>query len=289
MANISISNAAVTVTIAPLGAEMQSIVTADGKSWLWHGDTGFWSGRAPVLFPIVGKAPGDMVGIGGKDYAMGQHGFARRSVFALEAATADAARFVLQSSDATKTVYPFEFTLTLAYGLVDAGVSVTSTVTNLDNTPLPFQLGYHPAFAWPLPGAENQTHEMRLAGDAEPKLARLRNGLLTGQRQPSPFNRGRLLLDHALFAEDAMIFPEGTGNSIGYGVEGGAKIELSWDGLPNLALWSKPGAPFICIEPWHGMAAKDGGGNALLARPYALSLEPGESRAFSYVANFHAG
>lgn len=286
MANVTISNSTVTVEIAPLGAEMQRVVTADGKYWLWNGDAQFWTGRAPVLFPIVGKAPGDTLAIDGTEYPMSQHGFARRSVFELEAADTESARFVLRADDVTRKVYPFEFALTLEYRVLERGVRVSGTVANLDSKPLPFQLGYHPAFVWPLPGAEGQAHEMRLADDAEPKLARLHNGLLSAQRQPSPFKGGRLVLDHAQFAEDAMIFPEGAGSSLSYGVEGGPKVAFAWEGLPNLALWSKPGASFVCIEPWHGMAAKDGAGHELLARPYAMSLEPGDERVFGYEAVF---
>src|SRR5690349_16870655 len=73
-----IENAFLTVDVSPLGAEMQAIATPDGRNWLWNGDAAFWSGRSPVLFPIVGKAPDDTLLIDGKPYPMGQHGFARR-------------------------------------------------------------------------------------------------------------------------------------------------------------------------------------------------------------------
>ncbi|MEO5806341.1 aldose 1-epimerase family protein [Devosia sp.] len=283
---IRIDNGQVAVEIAALGAEMQSIMTADGASWLWHGDAAFWGGRAPVLFPIVGKAPNDQLGIDGQQYGMGQHGFARRSVFALETAGTDSCQFVLEADDTTRAVYPFEFRLSLEYRLVGAGVMVTSTVSNTGAVPMPFQLGYHPAFAWPLPGAEGAVHEIRLSGDAAPALQRLHGGLLAAQRQPSPFKQGRLRLDHAQFEEDAMIFPEGCGERLVYGVEGGSRIEFSWSGLPNLALWTKPGAPFICIEPWHGTAAREGGSDDIAQRPYVMALKPGASKAFSYTAVF---
>ncbi len=283
---IRIENDQISIEIATLGAEMQSIRTADGASWLWHGDPKFWSGRAPVLFPIVGKAPNDVVGVAGKDYAMGQHGFARRSEFTLVHQAPDHCQFVLEATEQSRASYPFDFSLTIAYQLASAGVTVTSTVSNRGGVPMPFQLGYHPAFSWPLPGAEAQVHEVRLSGDAEPKLARLHNGLLSNQRQPSPFKAGRLRLDPTQFAEDAMVFPEGTGERLTYGVEGGSRIEVTWMGLPNLALWTKPGAPFLCIEPWHGVAAKEGGGNELSHRPYAMVLKPGSSSAFSYTAVF---
>ena len=32
--------------------------------------------------------------------------------------------------------------------------------------------------------------------------------------------------------------------------------EISFKDFPDLAIWSKPGAPFICIEPWFSTADK---------------------------------
>lgn len=284
--SIQIDNGQISIEIAPLGAEMQSIMTADGASWLWHGDAAIWSGRAPVLFPIVGRAPNDQLGIDGKDYGMGQHGFARRSAFEVTELGRDHCTFVLATSGASLPSYPFEFSLAVNYRLQEAGVTVTSTVSNSGSAPMPFQFGYHPAFVWPLPGAEGKVHEVRLSDDAAPALQRLNHGLLAGQRQPSPFKEGRLRLEPGLFAEDAMIFSEGAGERLVYGVAGGQQIEFTWSGLPNLALWSKRGAPFLCIEPWHGTAAKEGGGNDIAHRPYAMSLKPGASKAFSYTASF---
>ena len=79
MSTVRIANEHLSVEIAPLGAEMQSLVTSDGENWLWNGDAAFWTGRAPVLFPMVGRAPDDHVQIEGQRYPMSQHGCARRS------------------------------------------------------------------------------------------------------------------------------------------------------------------------------------------------------------------
>ena len=73
-----IANDQITVDVAALGAEMQSIQTRDGRQWLWHGDAAYWTGRSPILFPIVGKAPNDTVTLDGVPFQMSQHGFARR-------------------------------------------------------------------------------------------------------------------------------------------------------------------------------------------------------------------
>ncbi|MDM9620978.1 aldose 1-epimerase family protein [Rhizobium sp. S96] len=270
-----IANQYLTVDVSSLGAEMQALTTGDGRSWLWSGDAAFWSGRSPVLFPIVGKAPDDTVGVDGQSYAMGQHGFARRSEFTLASSNETMCRYELSSSPATKAVYPFDFLLAVEHVIEGPVLTVSAEVTNRDQRPMPFGIGFHPAFVWPLPGAAGQDHVVTLDNRAEPQLARVEGGLLAPARLASPFKAGRLVLEHSMFDLDAMIFPEGAGNGLRYGVEGGPAMQFHFDNLPNLALWQKPGAPFICVEPWHGMAAEKGASNELSARPYTETIAPG--------------
>jgi len=277
-----ITNQYLTVDVSSLGAEMQTLATSDGRSWLWNGDAAFWSGRSPVLFPIVGKAPDDVLAIGGQTYSMGQHGFARRAEFALASASATTCRYELASSPATKAVFPFDFLLTVEHTLDGRALTVAAEVTNRDQRPMPFGFGFHPAFVWPLPGAGGQDHVITLHNHGEPGLVRLEGGLISASRLASPFKAGRLVLDHGMFEQDAMIFPEGAGKGLRYGVEGGPTMHFSFENLPNLALWQKPGAPFICVEPWHGMAAEKNGSKELAERPYSLTLPPGEISRFAF-------
>lgn len=270
------------VEVSPLGAEMQFLRTRDGRSWLWHGDPAFWAGRSPILFPIVGKAPDNKVLVGGQAYEMQQHGIARRSEFRLAAADGSSCRHELISSEASKTAYPFDFRLALRHSVEGFRLTVTAEVTNTGAEPLPFGLGFHPAFAWPLPGANGREHFVQLDNQGEPKLSRLDGGLRRQGLLPSPFARGRLVLEHAYFEEDAMIFPEGAGVGLTYGAEGGPSLHFSFDNLPNLALWTKPGAPFICIEPWHGTAPEVGASADIAARPYTATLAAGASATFAF-------
>jgi galactose mutarotase-like enzyme len=280
--SVRISNTSLSVEVSSLGAEMQSLTGQDGKSWLWNGDAAFWTGRSPILFPIVGKAPDDRVTIDGQEFAMGQHGFARRNEFVLASSSETMCRHELAASDATRKIYPFEFLLAVEHALNGSALTVTAEVSNLDQKPMPFGLGFHPAFVWPLPGAEGQPHVVTLDNGEEPPLARLAGGLLQTGTLPSPFDGGRLVLDHALFAHDATIFPYGAGTGLRYGVEGGPALKFDFDNLPNLALWTKPGAPFLCVEPWHGMAAEQGGSLELVDRPYSQELAPGAVARFSF-------
>lgn len=126
--SIRIGNQDLAADVSSLGAEMQALVTNDGRSWLWTGDAAFWTGRSPILFPIVGKAPDDTVAIDGTLYPMGQHGFARRSEFALAASTPTMCRHELAASAATRAVYPFDFLLAVEHAVEGRMLTVTAEV-----------------------------------------------------------------------------------------------------------------------------------------------------------------
>ena len=283
MSNITIGNEHLSVEVASLGAEMQSLTTRDGREFLWHGDGAFWTGRSPILFPIVGKAPDDHVSIEGVRYPMGQHGFARRSEFTLVDSGSDFCRFELAANAQSRAVYPFEFVLSIEHSVVGSAVAVTAEVTNRDRRPMPYGIGFHPAFVWPLPGCEGLDHMIWLDNGASPPLARLVDGLVDPQPMPSPFVDGALLLERADFTGDTMIFLEGAGSGLIYGA-GDAAVQLRWENLPNLAFWTKDGAPFLCLEPWHGTAAAVGRGDGIEVRPSTVVLGPGETGRYRFVA-----
>lgn len=283
-----IANGELAVEIAALGAELQSIASPDGSQWLWHGDPQWWSGRAPLLFPVVGKSPDGAVTIEGKRYPMQPHGFARRSIFEVVTEKPDRATLMLRASAATRESFPFEFFLSVTYALDRATLVTTVEVGNLDTRDMPFGFGFHPAFSWPLPGGEGQRHYLKLATEDEPRFLLLDSaGLIDPAAQPSPFSRGEMTLDPGLFAKDALLFPFGIGTGITYAAQGGSAIELAWSNLPNFGVWQKPGAPYICLEPWHGMAARQGAGDAVTARPGTVTLAPNQATSFELKAGFH--
>jgi len=278
---MQISNEVLTLELATRGGELRSIKTADGAEWLWQGDPAWWGGRSPLLFPVVGKNPKDTVSIGGKPYSMPSHGVARVSEFALAESTAGSARFTLEATDETKQSYPFNFRLDITYTLDDHTIGIDAKVENRDATPMPLQFGYHPGFAWPLPGSEGKPHAVTLANGAEPKLYRLDSDkLLIRTPHPSPFEAGHLLPHRSQYEADAMIFVDGVGDHIAFFADGGGRIDMQTENLPNFALWQKPGAPYLCLEPWHGTAPWTDQGDALETRNGALALPPGETAIF---------
>ena len=279
---VSISNESLSLTVCSLGAEMQTLVTSDGRSWLWNGDPASWSGRAPILFPIVGKARNDSVIINGTVFPMPLHGFAHCSEFAVVRAGRGICMHELRASAKTRQYFPFDFLLTVEHRLDGFSLIVTAQISNLDDVEMPFSFGFHPAFCWPLPGAEQEDHVIELDNAAEPEMVRHDKGLLLSARHPSPFREGKLKLGHEQFDDGPMIFPEGSGATLKYGVKDGPGLGLKFDNLPNLALWTKLRAPFICIEPWHGLAAELGGPDDIVARPSSMTLRSGHSAKFSY-------
>lgn len=284
MSNIRIGNEHLSVEVSALGAEMQVLRTRDGRDWLWNGDAAFWTGRSPILFPIVGKALEDQVSIGGVRYPMGQHGFARRSEFALVESGSDFCRFELAASAQSRASYPFEFLLSIEHRVVGRAVEVTAEVSNRDTRPMPYGIGFHPAFVWPLPGCEGQEHTILLDNGGAPALARLEGGLVDPRPLPSPFVEGALLLEREAFSGDTMIFLEGAGTGLRYAADD-AEVHLTWENLPNLAFWSKQAdAPFLCLEPWHGTAAAVGRGDGIAERPSTVVLGAGEMGRYRFVA-----
>jgi galactose mutarotase-like enzyme len=284
---LTIASDDLAVTVSASGAETQSICDRTGREFLWQGDPAHWSGRAPVLFPIVGAAPGGRIVVDGHAAGMAQHGFARRSRFAVDEHGPGHCRHRLVASAASRAVWPFEFRLDISHALDGPALTVTAEVHNDDRRTMPFGFGFHPAFAWPLPGAEGRPHLVVLDNGAAPGLRRIdADGLLTDTDHPSPFRAGELALDPGLFAGGALIFPEGAGCGLSYGAEGGPVLHFTFSGLPNLALWTRPGAPFLCVEPWHGMAARAGAGPDVADRPFTRHLPPGEVARFAFTVRF---
>ncbi|MBX9884063.1 MAG: aldose 1-epimerase family protein, partial [Novosphingobium sp.] len=93
---IAIGSEGLTARINPFGAELSSLTDAAGREYMTDADPAFWSGRAPLLFPIVGALAEDTLRHGGQAYRMPKHGFARRSAFTVTEQAADRVVFRLE-------------------------------------------------------------------------------------------------------------------------------------------------------------------------------------------------
>ncbi|ATY32892.1 aldose 1-epimerase family protein [Sphingomonas psychrotolerans] len=280
---IEIASERLTAAIDPLGAELSSLRDADGRELMTDADPAFWSGRAPLLFPIVGRLVGDKYRFDGKDYPLPQHGFARRQNFALIEQTKDRAVFRLSDNDETRTVYPFAFTLDAAFTLAAATLAMDITVTNTGNRAMPASFGFHPAFAWPLPFDRPRCDHRLVFEKHEPAAlsAIIKGGWIAPETWPSPLDGRELGLDDELFERDALVWDSLESQSLRFDGGDGPGLEIGFAGMPKLGIWTRPGARFVCIEPWHGIADPVGFDGEIWDKPGMLRFAPGEARIFS--------
>jgi galactose mutarotase-like enzyme len=212
---------------------------------------------------------------------MKQHGFARRSVFQLIETTDQMCRHVLSQSDESREAYPFDFDLEITHEIKGVTLHITAIVRNTGDKAMPFGFGFHPAFRYPLPHVESDAHHVTLADKSNPDMRKIDDGLLRADVVESPFTQGDLKLRDDMFAEDALVFPNGT-QALRYGPKTGPSLAFEFTNLPDLALWRPLGAPFLCIEPWHGTAPDDGAGPQIDQRPNTTTLAAGNEATFGY-------
>jgi galactose mutarotase-like enzyme len=286
--DVVIASSGLRVTISPNGAELQRIVDAEGRDLLWDGDPAFWTGRAPILFPIVGALVGGHYRIDGTQHALPRHGFARRSMFDTMETAHDMARFRLSDSDATRAVYPFRFTLDLLYQVMGDRLEIVATVANPGDDALPVSFGFHPALRWPLPyGAARDGHVVRFDAE-EPAAVRgvTAEGLIAAEPIATPVDGHVLALHDGLFTADALVFDRLNSRGLWYGALGQPGVRVDFPDMPYLGLWTKPGAGYLCIEPWQGMADPESFADDFRAKPGVVEIAPGESRPFGMAMEF---
>jgi len=277
--------------IDPLGAQLSELRDRAGRDLLWDGDPGVWAGRAPLLFPIVGELAGGRYRLDASTYELPRHGFARRSQFDVSAAAPDRAVFRLQADASTLQRYPYRFELEVSFALAGATLSMITEIRNPGDRDLPASFGYHPAFRWPLPfGQPRASHSIEFEQDEAAPVRRLDvAGLLTPERHPTPTRGRHLALEDALFTADVVIFDALKSRSLRYGGPEGPRLLVRFPDSPLLGLWSKPGAGFVCIEPWHGVADPVGFGGDFRTKPGVFLVSPGGSRRIEMHVSLEPG
>ena len=275
---IRIDSARLAVEISPVGAELRSLRTSRGIDLLWPGDADSWNASAPLLFPVIGRMPEQGTFIGGRRFAMPMHGFAKDCRFDAVATASDRATWRLVDNEATRTIYPFAFELVVDYAVVGAALTVAATMLNTGTAVMPASFGFHPGFRWPITGLGGKAdYRLRFAEPETGSAWRASGGFRLPDKAASPIQGRELALRETEFATGAAIFGGLRSRAVDYCLGDRRLLTLGFDGCPNLALWSRSGGDFICIEPWNGLpqtAAFDG---ELADRPGMIALDPGRS------------
>lgn len=279
-----------TAVIDTLGGELVSYRDEAGIEYIWGGDPAYWSGRNPLLFPIVGRLNKGTVLIDEKPYEMPQHGFARYSEFEVIESGESRAVLRLCSSEATLAQFPYRFELLVTQTLTENGFTTAFTVRNTDDKPISFCIGAHTAFRVPLLKNERfedyslvfeQTENLESAALTE-------DGRIDPARTvPGLRNTDTIPLRHELFDIDTLIFEGLRSQSVKlcHNTEKRG-IKVSFAGFPILAFWSMPhtDAPYLCIEPWRGTAAIDGESGNFADKPHLVTVEVGGEFKLGYSA-----
>ena len=249
MSIITLSNSIISAQIKSLGAELCSLKDNTKRDYIWEGNPAFWGKHSPVLFPIVGTLKNNVFYHNDTEYTLSRHGFARDMEFQLVEKTESSATFFLQSNSETFKNYPFKFELQIQYILIGTTLELTYRVINIDNTDIPFSIGAHPALALP-----RDFEDYSLAfEEVEPlEYTLLENDLVSKQTEKIKTNSNIVPLTYELFKRDALIFKTLKSNSLSIIEKENPILKVRFEDFPNLGIWTKVGAPFICIEPWFG-------------------------------------
>jgi galactose mutarotase-like enzyme len=247
---VTISNAQLSATINTIGAELISLVK-NNKNYIWQVDETFWNKTSPVLFPIVGRLQNDSYNLNGKSYHLPRHGFARNMEFSFDKKSDAQVIFELNETDETKVNYPFDFKLLMAYTLMDNELVIEYFVRNQSEEVLPFSIGAHPAFAI----SENfEDYSLKFNKEDSFETNHLENESFNGKTTLVETENNAISLNYALFEKDALVFKHLKSNEVVLKHLDKSILKVNYDNFPYLGVWTKQNAPFLCIEPWCGLA-----------------------------------
>ncbi|MDN3016141.1 aldose 1-epimerase family protein [Paenibacillus sp. BSR1-1] len=258
---IIIENDWLQVDMARNGAEVRKVKhKKNGLDYMWTGDSAYWGRVSPVLFPIVGRLKEDHYHLNGQTYKMSQHGFLRDVEFNVETQTTTTVSFVFESAGRFVEIYPYEFKAIIRYLLKEDSLSVQWEIANENREEMFFSIGAHPAFRLPL--VENEVIEdyslhFTPAANKNVMEYELKNSLLHEKGTANDISS--MQLKASIFAHDALVYSNINQISL-ISNRSNHGVEVMFVDFPFVGIWSKFNetdgtmAPFVCIEPWYGIA-----------------------------------
>lgn len=273
-----IENEFLTCEIDDMGAQLHSLkLKENGKEYIWQGNPDIWYGQAPVLFPIIGQVIDDKFRYNGVEYTMPKHGLARKLPFNVKECAGAKAVFSLESDENTLKSYPFEFELLVAFELCGKSLVNTMTVINKTKGEMYFSIGAHPGFNCNI----GDVIEFELPETLETERIDSEN-LIIPEKFPVIENSREIEITKDVFAKDALILSGIKSQKLR--IKGENEIEFTFGNCPFLGIWAKPGAPYVCIEPWYGVNDGREVKNDISEKRGIEHLNEGETFAFSWTA-----
>lgn len=284
----ALENHRLSITVDEVGAELTNIINLDnGREYMWQADPDVWGSSAPVLFPIIGMLADGKTLIDGEEYQIPKHGMVRNNPkLELFYHSEDRLTFRLCYSEETLKLYPYKFDFRITYRLRNEHIIVYHEVMNVDEKPMFFNLGGHPAFRVPfIDGEQYSDYFLRFEHDESAgRYSVLPNGTIGDVTRPVPWKDGNILpLTHELFAKDALVFKDLSSRSIILESKvTGPVLKMDYAGWTHLGIWAKPDGDFVCIEPWIGLADTPATGGEFKNKEGLIELGPGQVYEMSY-------
>ncbi len=279
-----ITNGALTVEISEIGAEIQSVKNAEGKEFIWNGDSAYWTGRAPVMFPICGGLKEDKYLYNGSEYTLPKHGFGKLMEYEVDSNDGSKITFLLKANDETKKGFPFDFELRITYALDDNNINVTYDVKNTGADKMYFSIGSHEAYAIP-EGIEN--YHIQFDKDVTLNAYILNGNLLKHEYITVLENDDVFPLNDEYFAVDALVFKKvDFDKATLVSNNGSRKISVEFPGCDYFLLWKKPEAKYLCLEPWAGIPDSEGSAYELETKEGIIPLDAGKIYTKTHIITF---
>ncbi|AUC77817.1 aldose 1-epimerase family protein [Olleya sp. Bg11-27] len=288
-----LSNALLKISVKPKGAELCEIASVkNDHQFMWHADPDIWGNHAPNLFPIIGALKNDEYTFEGKTYTLPKHGFIRHNQdIKLVEQTKNSLAFSLMYNDDLLKQFPFKFEFLITYTLVNNTLHINHTVKNLDNQSIYFSIGGHPAFKCPVYKDENYTDYslvFETEETAQTYVLNMDNGLVTNQTKPAFDTKNSIRLRPYLFTKDALIFKDLQSRQVALvSKTHGEILNMTFKDFNYLGIWAKPNAPYVCIEPWLGIADAENTTQKLTEKEGIIKLPQNETFNASYSIQIH--
>ena len=290
MAVFEIESQYLSAKISLIGAELISLYDKElQREYIWQGDEQYWSRHAPILFPIVGKLNHDRYRVGHRYFNLSQHGFARDREFELISASSDELRLRLSWGQESFKVYPFKFILDVHFKIYGPVLTVNYEVKCPEKRDIFFSIGSHPAFNIPFSDGRFEDYFLEFEFNEFSGPHYLENDLADFDQKPNMavFSGKKLHFTEKLFEKGALIFKDVKSDKITLKNKiNDREIVFDIGEAPYLGIWKPAGAPFVCVEPWFGVADVVGASDDFLKKEGVIHLDVGEVFKSSYSLHF---